>query len=342
MTQKLTRDSYVGSEEIQAYLVAVAKKHEIQKHIHLNHKLTSAVWNEGRGVWNIELEQGGDGEPQILRRSCNILINASGVLNNWKWPTIPGLHDFKGTLTHSANWDQEQDFTNKTIAVIGAGSSGIQIVPALQPRVAQMYAFVRSPTWIAPSQGFVDPTEGGKPVGNVHYTAEEKKKFHDNPDEFLQYRKDIESNLNRIIEVFIKDSPKQKEARAIFAHVMKARLGNDERLASLLIPQHSVGCRRLTPGPGFLEALVKPNVQVVSSEIERIEPDGLVTADGGFHRVDVIICATGFDTTYRPRFHLEGKHGSVLTELWRDLAKIEAYMAMAIPDFPNYFSKWYS
>lgn len=331
--------SYVGSEEIQAYLVAVAKKYDVQKYVHLNHTLTSAVWCEDRGVWDIELRKIGSQGPQILRRSCNILINATGALNNWKWPTIPGLQDFKGLLTHSANWDQEQDFTNKSIAVIGAGSSGIQIVPALQPHVAQMYAFIRSPTWIAPSQGFVDPTDGGKPLGNIHYTAEEKKRFHDNPEEFLQYRKDIESSLNRIIEVFIKDSPKQIEARKIFAQVMRSRLGNDERLASLLIPEHSVGCRRLTPGQGFLEALVKPNVEVVSAEIERVEPEGLVTADGILHRVDAIICATGFDTTYRPRFHLEGKHGSNLAELWRDLAKIEAYMAMAVPDFPNYFSK---
>jgi cation diffusion facilitator CzcD-associated flavoprotein CzcO len=69
----------------------------------------------------------------MFRRECNVLINACGVLNNWKWPSIPGLHDFKGHLTHSAQWDWNYDFKDKKIAVIGAGSSAIQIIPELRP-----------------------------------------------------------------------------------------------------------------------------------------------------------------------------------------------------------------
>lgn len=68
--------------------------------------------------------------------------------SNWKWPTVPGLHDFKGKLMHSATWDQNYNFTGKRIAVIGAGSSGVQIVATLYNKVEKLYTWVRSPTWI--------------------------------------------------------------------------------------------------------------------------------------------------------------------------------------------------
>ena len=66
--------------------------------------------------------------------------------SNWKWPNIEGLHDFKGKLVHSARWDQEYDFADKRVAVIGIGSSGIQIVPKLATVVKEMDCYVRTQT----------------------------------------------------------------------------------------------------------------------------------------------------------------------------------------------------
>jgi hypothetical protein len=85
----------------------------------------------------------------IIHDRCDVLLSATGVLkysltqtkcekplltidsSNWKWPAIEGLSDFKGKILHSARWDASYDFTDKVVAVIGAGSSAIQIVPAL-------------------------------------------------------------------------------------------------------------------------------------------------------------------------------------------------------------------
>jgi len=53
-------------------------------------------------------------------------------ISNWKWPDIPGIDSYKGILLHSAHWDQGAELTGKKIAVIGNGSSGIQLVTALQ------------------------------------------------------------------------------------------------------------------------------------------------------------------------------------------------------------------
>lgn len=323
--------------EIHAYLKAVAEKHKLEQYIHYNHKLVSAVWNEDIGLWELAFEINdlqNPGEKKYLQRTCNVLINAGGLLNNWKWPAIPGLTTFKGHLCHSASW-KDFDWKEKKVAVIGSGSSAIQIVPELQPIVGELKAFIRSPTWIAPSLGFVDPkNEGPK---NFHYTEVQKRKFREDPDEFLRYRKQIESDMNRTFDTFLKDSEKQQSAREIFAKIMKARLGGDEDLAEKLTPKWGVGCRRLTPGENFLETLVKDNVQVINDEIDHIEEEGLVTKDGTLHKVDALVCATGFDTTYRPRFKLVGRQGIPLSDLWADTNAIEAYLGMAIPGFPNYF-----
>ena len=120
---------------------------------------------------------------------------------------------------------------------------------------------------------------------------------------------------------------------------MKDRLGGDEKLAAAVTPQYGVGCRRLTPGPNFLESLAKENVEVITQVIHHVEADGLVMEDGTSIKVDALICATGFDTTYRPRFKLIGKDGVSLGNIWHDTNSVEAYLAMAIAGFPNYFSK---
>ena len=320
----------------------MTEKHGVGKYIKYNHRLVSAIWNEASGKWDLEFEvtyPNIPAEKQIFKRSAHVLLNAGGLLNNWKWPAIPRLHDFKGHLCHSASWQHDYDWHGRRVAIIGSGSSAIQIVPELQPLVKEMKAFIRSPTWIAPSQGFVDPENAQGPK-NFFYTDEEKKQFRANPDEFLRYRKKIEGDMNKTFETMLKNSPKQKGARKVFTEIMKQRLNNDEVLAEKLTPKWAVGCRRLTPGQNFLESLVKENVQVVSDEIARVDADGLVTANGRKCEVDAIVCATGFDTTYRPRFKLVGRQGVPLSEIWKDTEDVMAYLAVAVPAFPNYFSEY--
>lgn len=331
-------DSYVGSQEIQRYLSAVADKHKVRKHVKFNHQVTSATWNEVRGHWELEvtdISSSSNSERRSFARTCSILINASGFLNNWKWPDVPGLHEFNGSLMHSAQWKDNEELSGKSVAVIGAGSSGMQIIPALQSTVGKMIAFIRSPTWVAPSQGFVD-MPGSDGQQNPLYTDAQKQAFRDDPAGFLEYRKQIESGLNRIFNIFLKDSAMQESARQSFGEVMRARLGDSVDLADQLVPKYAVGCRRLTPGQGFLEALTQSNVKVVTAEIDRVTTDGLMTVDGLLHKVDAIICATGFDTTWRPRFPIYGRDGASLAERWAAVENVEAYLGMAIPDFPNY------
>lgn len=97
----------------------------------------------------------------------------------------------------------------------------------------------------------------------------------------------------------------------------------------------SIDLSRLTPGVGYLEALVADNVTVIGDSIEKITADSVATKSGVEIKVDIIICATGFDTSYRPSFNLRGKHGKNLRDVWAD--KPRSYLSIAVSDFPNYF-----
>lgn len=83
----------------------------------------------------------------------DIFINASGILNNYKWPNIPTLSKYKGKLVHTARWPQDLEWKGKKIAVLGSGSSGIQILASMQPEAEHIYHWIRSKTWITAAFG---------------------------------------------------------------------------------------------------------------------------------------------------------------------------------------------
>jgi cation diffusion facilitator CzcD-associated flavoprotein CzcO len=117
----------------------------------LNTKLVEARWDTEGGLWNITLQD--QNTMEIWKDWANVLINGSGILNTWGWPDIEGLHDFKGSLMHSAKWDHSIDLKGKTIGMIGTGSSSVQILPEIQKVAKHIQVFMRSPTWVSPPFG---------------------------------------------------------------------------------------------------------------------------------------------------------------------------------------------
>ncbi|KAK9452462.1 steroid monooxygenase [Dipodascopsis uninucleata] len=116
---------------------------------------------------------------------------------------------------------------------------------------------------------------------------------------------------------------------------MKRKLAKKPELAEKLIPKYAFGCRRLTPGNGYLESLCMDNVTPEFTPIREITEKGIVTADGVLHEVDAIVCATGFDVSFKPRFPVIGRKNLDLGERWKDFP--DCYMSMSVSGFPNYF-----
>ncbi|KAJ9501190.1 hypothetical protein H2202_002984 [Exophiala xenobiotica] len=321
---------YSDAPQILEYFRMVAKKHELYRYIKLSHEVIGANWDDVKGIWTIKVKELTTGD--VFEDWCHFMISGSGILNNWKWPNIPGLHTFKGQLLHSAAWDMSADWRGKTVAVLGCGSSGVQVVPTIQPDVKQLITFIRTPTWI--TAGFAQ-SKAGPNGANFAFSESQKQDFRTRPDAYLKYRKELESEMNRRFQFIIKDSPEQAEAVRFSINEMTTKLGVDSPLLKHLIPTFSVGCRRPTPGNGYLEALTKDNVRVVTDAITEIVPDGIKTATDEIIKVDMFICATGFDISFCPRYPVVGRHNTELGKQWKE--RPTAYLSLAAPNFPNHF-----
>ncbi|KAJ9630333.1 hypothetical protein H2204_008551, partial [Knufia peltigerae] len=321
--------AYVGSVELFDYFKGRAVAYGVSEFVKLNHKVTSATWDEQKGKWVVEITNLENNTS--TQDEGEIFINGAGFLNNWKWPEIPGLHDFQGKLLHSASWDDSYDFQDKTVAIIGSGSSAIQIVPQLQPKVKHMTSINRSKTWITPEFAAEFAPEGR----TAFFSEIQKNKWEKDKDGFLKYRKQVESAMNNFFAMQYKDSDLQKTAFENFTKTMKERLNNREDLISKIVPEFEVGCRRVTPGHGYLEALASHNVTVRNDEIIGVVPQGLKMKDGTIVEVEALICATGFDTSFKPAFPVLGYDKQDLRDLWR--SEPRSYFSVTAAGMPNYF-----
>ncbi|KAL4819975.1 hypothetical protein BDW67DRAFT_181685 [Aspergillus spinulosporus] len=321
---------YSSASEILNYFKSVAETYGLMKYMNLNSKVVDARWNEDDQQWHVKVHQ--TESDTVFTDKAHILINASGVLNKWKWPAIPNREAFRGPMLHSANWDDSVQLEGKRVAVIGSGSSAVQIVPNIQPLVSTLTCFIRSQSWVTASFGQRFAGKGGT---NFKYSEKQKQILRTDPERYLAYRKKIESELNSRFRFILNGSKEQAEARAAAERDMRTRLAKKPEIADLIIPTNfAVGCRRPTPGAGYLEALCEDNVSVVSSSIEEFTTKGIRTADGTEHEFDVIVCATGFDVSWKPSYPTIGREGRSLSKEWADMPN--TYLSITVPHFPNY------
>ena len=310
----------------------------MDEYFKFEHEVTKAVWDEEDGKWNISVKHG----DHEFVDSCDIFINAGGLLSNWSWPKIPGIDDFRGKLMHSAAWDQNYDFNGKKVAVIGIGSSSIQIVPQLAKNASKIGVYIRSRTWISPAPGINEPTKDDPDMDeSYNFTPEVLERFKNDPEYLLNHRKQLADRRTANFRRSMKGSKVQADAQVMFTNSMRERLGESEKgknIAEILIPDFPVGCRRQTPGPGFLESLMQDNVETLKDNIEKITAKGIMGKDGIERPYDVVVCATGFDTSYRPRFPIIGRNGVDLGEKWTKEPP-QSYFGIATVGFPNYFRK---
>ena len=323
---------YSSGKEILDYWKKVAAKYDCQKYMRLGTKALEARWDEGSSKWHLILEEVASGRR--FNAESDVLIAAMGALNDWHWPDIPGLHDFKGKLLHSAAWDPEYDYIGKEVAVIGSGSSGIQMVPALQPKVKHLKHFIRGRMWLSPEYARSEVDKRTK-ESNFKFTEDEKQSWHKDPAEYLNYRKSLEAEVQGFSRIVIRDGDAQKMARPYFEHVMRERLASRPDILDQILPSFAPLCKRIVTGSDYLGTVIADNVSLISNGISRVTSDGITTADGVQHPVDAIFCATGFDTTWLNRFPIHGRDSGILADHWK--TRTSTYLSIATSSYPNFF-----
>lgn len=242
---------YASSEEIRQYIELVADQHHLRQYVRLSHMVTGARWIEERQAWEVDVRQTDGAElvaaprsgtehlvDDMVTKECDILINATGFVNNWKWPTIPSREKFRGEMVHTAAWDSRVDWTNKRVAIIGNGSSGVQVLPTILNKARKVTMFMRSPTWI--TTGFAQAYAG--PGGtNVEFSEEQKARWAADPEAYLTYRKAVEREINAHFGVYLRDTEYQKDAKQLAMENLDRRLAARPDLIKLLTPEFAVG-----------------------------------------------------------------------------------------------------
>ncbi|KAJ0139821.1 hypothetical protein HZ326_17270 [Fusarium oxysporum f. sp. albedinis] len=138
---------YASGPEIWTYIKKTSDKYKLHEPIILNSEVLSSGWDDGTGKWRLEIQQAYSRD--IVQEETEVVINTTGFLSKWNWPTIVGLDKFKGKLVHTAAWDTSLDWSGKRVAIIGNGSSAVQVLPQMQPTAARVINYARSPLWIS-------------------------------------------------------------------------------------------------------------------------------------------------------------------------------------------------
>jgi cation diffusion facilitator CzcD-associated flavoprotein CzcO len=301
--------------EIQAYFEDVARRYGVDSRIRYESEITRCAFEDGR--WTLETAQG---ETDV----ADFVIAATGVLHHPAYPEIEGLDDFEGAAFHSARWNHDVALAGRRVGVIGTGSSAIQIVSAVVDRVAELVLFQRTAQWVAP-------------IENPPYSDEEKAEFRRRPEAMAALRAEIARAFTEGFANVLVDS-ESPVLRAIHDSCVANLEGQvkDPELRERLRPDYRAACKRLIVSEDFYDAIQRPHARVVSDRIERVEKSGVRTRDGRLHELDVLVLATGFrvDRFVRP-MQVIGRSGAELDDVWQDGPR--AYMAISVPDFPNFF-----
>ncbi len=297
--------------EILAYFEHVAEKYDLLKYISFNQEIASARYDDG--TWSIETKAG-------EKMSADVLIAGCGPLHKRLYPEIEGMDRFQGAMFHSAAWEHDVELEGKRIGVIGTGSSGIQMMAPISKKASHLSMFQRTAQWVVP-------------LGNKKYSARQRSMKRIFPILGTLTRKFYQL----VYETFSVAVTEDGIWRKIIAKQCRDNLASvaDPELRRKLTPDYVPMCKRLVISGDFYPTLTKPNVDLITDDIDHIEERGIRTSDGKLHELDVLVLATGFVPYAWGVDQIVGADGLSLKQAWAQGAR--SYRSVGMPGFHNFF-----
>ncbi|KAJ7168310.1 cyclohexanone monooxygenase [Mycena crocata] len=351
--------NYPDFHELRAYFTHADRVLGLSEHTAFGSVVVEAEFNENQGKWHIKTADG-----RIAR--SRFLIVAAGFAAKRYVPDWPGIDSFKGYISHSSFWPEENiDIAGKRCAVIGTGASGVQISQEWGPKIGQnghLKVFQRTPNLALPM--------GKKPLtaeeqnqtkkfypqllkyreqcfGGLLCDFHEKTTFEDTAEEREKYYQKLWNQggfsfwLGTYKDMLF-DVKANREAYNFWAKSQRARIGDPRKrdLLAPLEPPHPFGVKRPCLEQNYYEQFNRENVDVVdiqSNPIVEIKPNGILLKDGTLHEVDIIAIATGFDITTggMTSMGLKSIHGTTLKDEWDKAAY--TYLGTTVSGYPNMF-----
>jgi cation diffusion facilitator CzcD-associated flavoprotein CzcO len=347
------REHFAEQPEIERYLNHVVDRFDLRGDIRFGVKVTSAVYDEPSGTWTVAAADG----TQFRSR---FLVAATGVLSVPFFPDVPGRADFGGEQHHTGRWPSTPvDFSGKRVAVVGTGSSGVQIIPAIAGDVASLTVYQRTPHWCTPLNNApitqeeqarlraefdaICETLNTSPSGFLH-RPHDRATFDDDEDERRAFYEKMwkSPGFAKLISHYT-DLLVDPAANAGWCDFLAGKVSSiveDPATAEKLIPRdHRYGEHRPPFVTGYYEVYNQPNVSLVDlrqSPIVGVTRTGIETVEG-VRDLDIIVWATGFDfgTGALTRMGIRGRDGVALEDHWSDGPK--TFLGIQTSGFPNFF-----
>jgi 4-hydroxyacetophenone monooxygenase len=325
---------FASGAEVRAYLEFIARKYGVLDHIRFGYALEAASFDAHRSRWHLTLLRA-DGVRE--ERDVNAIVSAAGLFATPKIPELPGAGDFEGTILHPTEWTDEHVVAGKRVAIIGNGSTGVQLLAPVAENAAQVHVFQRTAQWISPRAHYGERVEA-----EVRWLLDRLPGYWN----WCRYTSMI--GLFTWHEDFLVPDPewekqgghitrKSEELRQFLIGYIREQVGDRGDLLEKLLPDYAPMVRRPVVDNGWYKALTRANVELVTEEIARLTRTGIETIDGERRDVDIIVFATGYDvSTYLWPAEYHGEDGVKLQELWAEDCP-RAYFGMLVPGFPNLF-----
>ena len=304
---------FARQPEIRAYLEGLVGEYDLGPRLALGTSLEGARWDEGDARWHLETSRGA--------LTADVLVAAPGALAEPRLPALPGLDAFEGRAFHTAQWPDDADLAGKRVAVVGTGASAVQVVPAIQPEVARLTLYQRTPAWVIPrrDKALSPRVRRGLRRAPLVRRALRAALYLRHEALGLAFRN---VGLARVVGQLV---------GLHLRHQVK-----DPALREALRPDTTLGCKRLLLSDDYYPALTRPNAEVVAGGAVALRPGGVVGADGVERPADVVVFATGFHVTDYPfGERIVGAGARTLGETWG--ASPKAHLGTTVAGFPNLF-----
>lgn len=346
-------ERYPTQPEVLCYIQHVADRFGLRHEITFGRTVTSATWLEDEQRWETVTD---DGATYVSR----FLIAATGALSVPKDPEIPGLDDFEGRVLRTASWPHEPvDLTGRRVAVIGTGSSGIQVIPEVARQAAEVHVLQRTPNFSVPARNQPLSPEHVADVKNRYDEIRERARnspgghaleygqapaFSDSPERRRERYEEYWRIGGPGLLLIYSDLRTSEAANAELADFVREKIREtveDPELARKLSPvDHPIGAKRVCVDTDYYATYNSPRVHLVDvreEPITRFTPRGVATTAREIEADDIVL-ASGFDalTGALLRMNIVGRDGLSLNEKWA--AGPSTYLGVAVHGFPNLFT----
>ena len=347
------QEHFAQQPETERYLNHVVDRFDLRRHMRFGAQVRSATYDESSGTWNVVIDDGSEIRTRFL-------VAATGVLSVPYFPEVPGRERFRGLSLHTGLWPANAvDFAGKRVAVIGTGSSGVQLIPAIAGEVASLTVYQRTANWCTPlNNAPITPDEqrqlradfeairetlNTSPSGFLH-PAFDRATFDDSRDERQAFFEKMWnspgfSKLTSHYKDLLLDHAANAEWCEFIAEKIRGIVENPATAEKLIPKDHRFAEKRPPFVTGYYEVYNNANVSIVDLEqtpIVRMTERGIETSDG-VQEFDIVVWATGFDfgTGALMRMGIRGRDGLALADEWAEGPS--TFLGVQSTGFPNFF-----